>query len=205
MSDDLKEELNYEIDFLVKTGFYDIEEILETIDDEFIDYNIDLDVVSNIIENIYTKHNSTKSNSSDFNNLKKVFNSLSKQGIVSIHNCGYDPEEGIHDSIEVYTHLINNNYKPIGFVFYTLFDIETVLDDNYLSIYFGDFHGDKKVSNKLANMIIKTLESFGFNLDWDNNPENPIIINDFNWIKIFDNDNYFMEGAYDVFTQFNTN
>ncbi|OWT33001.1 hypothetical protein BGI41_04665 [Methanobrevibacter sp. 87.7] len=204
MSDNFNEELDYEIDFLVKTGFYDKEEILETIDDEFIDYDIDLDEVSNIIEDIYTKHN-TKSNSSDFNNLKEAFISLSKQGIVSAHNCGYDPEEGIHDSIEVYTHLINNDYKPQGFVFYTLYDIENVLDNGSLNIYFGDFHGNKKSSKKLAKIIIETLESFKFKVSWDNNPENPIVIEDFNWVKVFDDSDYFMEGAYEDFTKFNNN
>lgn len=203
MDENLYKEINYEVDFLVKTGFYNIQEIIETIDDEFIDLDLDLDKVTVIVEDFFNKYNNGNSNSADFNNLKKAFGELSGNNILAVHNCGYDPEEGINDSIELYTHLINNNYKPSGFAFYTLYDVENVMDNNKLNIYFGDFHGNKDNGMRLSEIIIRVLENNNFNVAWNKNIENPIVINDFNWKKVYDNENYFMEGAYDEFTAVN--
>lgn len=204
MDDDLLEEINYEIDFLVDTGFYDIEDILETIIDEFIDFDLDEDRIYGIIEEKFENHQK-QSNSSDVNNLKDAFNRLSKEGIVSIHNCGYDVKEGVEDSFEVYTHLINNKYNPRAFCFYTLSDIEEVFEDKILNISFGLYKpSDKKASRELASEIIDILQDYDFNIKWGNNPEKPIKITDFVWKKTFDNDNYFMEGAYGDFVKNNS-
>ena len=204
MNSELMDEIDDEIDFLVKVGFYDKDDILETIIDEFIDFDLNEDEIYNKIMDKFNDHQK-KSNSADFTNLKEGFNKLTKEGIVSIHNCGYDIQEGVEDSFEIYTHLINNNYSPKGFCFYTLSGIEEVFENNVLTIAFGLFdETDKKASRELANNIISILEEDDFNVEWSNNPDKPIKIKDFKWEKIFDDTTYFMEGAYEDFIKYNS-
>ena len=44
MDEELIEELDYEIDLLIKSGFFSEDEIFEIIEDEFIDEDVDLDL-----------------------------------------------------------------------------------------------------------------------------------------------------------------
>ena len=200
MNKDLLDEIKEEIDFFSKCGFYDIEEILETIEDEFIDFDLDLDLIHRQIEEIFNKHQEN-SNSSDVVNLIKAFDNLTKEGIVSIHNCGYDTEEAVEDAFEIYTHLINNDYSPIDFCFYTLSDLEEVFENKTLAISYGSFDlEDKDKQNQLEDLIENTFKGLDFNIE---KREEQFIIKDFNWQKVYDNKDYSMEGAYGDFIKFN--
>ena len=70
MDIELLDEIKEEILFFSKCGFYDREDILETIEDEFIDYELDLDLISSNIDEIFNMSQDNK-DSSDFINLKK--------------------------------------------------------------------------------------------------------------------------------------
>ena len=48
MNQELKDEMNYEIQLLIKSGFYSDEDILEIIGDEFIEENISDDEISKL-------------------------------------------------------------------------------------------------------------------------------------------------------------
>ena len=198
----LLDEIKEEILFFSKCGFYDREDILETIEDEFIDYELDLDLISSNIDEIFNMSQDNK-DSSDFINLKKAFEDLSKKGIVSIHNNAYDIQEGVEDAFEVYTHLINNNYSPIGFCFYTLSDIEEVLENKVLSLSYGSFNlEDKSNQSNVEDLIEDTLKKAQFQFE---KTEEQFNILTFNWQKVYDNKNYSMEGAYEDFIKVNNN
>ena len=49
MDKELTDEINYEIQLLIKIGFYSDDEILEIIDDEFIEEDISQDLISNLL------------------------------------------------------------------------------------------------------------------------------------------------------------
>ena len=49
MDKELIDEINYEIQLLIKIGFYSDDEILEIIDDEFIEEDISKDLISNLL------------------------------------------------------------------------------------------------------------------------------------------------------------
>ena len=49
MDKELIDEINYEIQVLIKIGFYSDDEILEIIDDEFIEEDISKDLISNLL------------------------------------------------------------------------------------------------------------------------------------------------------------
>ncbi len=193
MNQDLAEELEYMIDLLAKSGFFSCDEIIEILQDQFIEEDIDFSKVDISLNN-YSNDN--------FSKLERVFNNLASQDIVAIHNCGYDIEEGVGDAFELFVHLTNNKFNPIGFCFYTFEDIEEAIFDNKLRITFGDFENNIDKAVEIGNTVAENLKEENFNIDWDGTVNNHIVIVPFSWDKSFDfNKDYEIEGAYEVFTK----
>lgn len=204
MDKELIDEINYEIQLLIKIGFYSDDEILEIIDDEFIEEDISKDLISNLLLENKENLEELKEDSDDFIKLSKAFDDLTKEKIISIHNAGYDIEEGIQDSFELFTHLKNNKYEPIGFCFYTFEDIEIAIEENALNIAFGDFEYDEKKGLEIAKKIVKTLKDYGFEINWGESVDEIIEIENFNWKKKYDGKDYSMDGALEDFIRLNS-
>lgn len=203
MNQELMDEINYEIQLLIKSGFYSEDEILEIIDDEFIEEDISEDLILKLLLENKENIGGLEEDSEDFVNLKRAFLDLTKENIISIHNAGYDIEEGIQDSFELFTHLKNNKYSPEGFCFYTFEDIENVIEDNLLSIAFGDFEYDEEKGLEIAKKIVNVLNTYGFDIDWNESVDEIIKIKNFIWKKKFDGNEYSMDGALEDFIELN--
>ena len=204
MNQELMDEINYEIQILIKSGFYSDDEILEIIDDEFIEEDLSEDLILKLFLENKENIGVAEEDSEDFLNLRNAFYDLTKEKIISIHNAGYDIEEGIQDSFELFTHLKNNKYSPIGFCFYTFEDIENVIEDNRLCIAFGDFEYDEEKGLKIAQKVAETLKVNGFDIDWNDSVDELIEIKDFCWKKHFDDKEYSMDGALEDFIRLNS-
>ena len=204
MDQELVDEINYEIQILIKSGFYSDDEILEIIDDEFIEEDLSEDLILKLFLENKEKIGLIEEDSEDFINLRNAFCDLTKEKIISIHNAGYDIEEGIQDSFELFTHLKNNKYSPIGFCFYTFEDIENVIGDNRLCIAFGDFEYDEEKGLKIAQKVAETLKVNGIDIDWNDSVDELIEIKDFCWKKHFDDKEYSMDGALEDFIRLNS-
>ena len=204
MNQELMDEINYEIQILIKSGFYSDDEILEIIDDEFIEEDLSEDLILKLFLENKEKIGLIEEDSEDFINLRNAFCDLTKEKIISIHNAGYDIEEGIQDSFELFTHLKNNKYSPIGFCFYTFEDIENVIEDNRLCIAFGDFEYDEEKGLKIAQKVAETLKVNGFDIDWNDSVDELIEIKNFCWKKHFDDKEYSMDGALEDFIRLNS-
>ena len=203
MNRELMDEINYEIQLLIKSGFYSDDEILEIIDDEFIEENISEDILSKLFLENKENIGVIDVDSEDFINLKNAFLDLTKENIISIHNAGYDIEEGIQDSFELFVHLRNNKYSPIGFCFYSFEDIEEAIEENNLSIAFGDFEYDEEKGLEIAKTVGNVLKSYGFKINWNESVDERIEIKGFNWKKHFDGKDYSMDGALEDFIELN--
>ena len=191
MNPDLMDEIEFMIDLLVKSGFFSTDEILEILEDEFIEEDVDFSQFE-IPSNDFDGEN--------FSRLENAFSSLASQNIVAIHNCGYDIEEGVRDAFELCTHLINNKHAPKGFCFYTFEDIEDAIFDEKLKITFGDFENNEEKALEIGKTVYDYLKRENFDIDWDVSINSQIEINPFKWDKSFsDDEEYEMEGAYDVF------
>ena len=188
MDSDLVEEIEYMIEVLTKSGFFNVDEIVEILEDQFIEEDIDFsqfEISLNDFDNV------------NFSKLEKVFDSLVKRDIVALHNCGYDIEEGVSDAFELQVHLLNNKFNPAGFCFYTFDDVEEAIWENKLKITFGDFENNEQKALKIGVIVFKSLKSEGFPVLWDGTVNNQIEINPFKWDKSFNDDKeYEMEGAY---------
>lgn len=191
MNQDLVEEIEYLIDLLAKSGFFSHDEILEILEDQFIEEELDFSqyvIPSNDFDNV------------NFNRLCEVFKQLASEDIVAVHNCGYDIEEGVADVFELYVHLRNNKFEAEGFCFYTFEDIEGAIHEDVLNITFGDFENDESKALKIGEIVSKYLKQY-FDIEWDGTINEQIKIAPFNWDKSFtDGEYYEIEGAYEVFT-----
>lgn len=193
MNPDLAEEIEFMLDTLTKSGFFNKEEILEILEDEFIEEDVDFsqfDFSLNSFDN------------ANFSKLENAFKDLSCEGIVAIHNCGYDIEEGVQDAFELFVHLQNNNFKLEGFCFYTFEDIEEAIYESKLKITFGDFENNEDKALEIGKTVEQYLKQEGFEINWDGTINNQIEIIPFNWDKSFDDEKeYEIEGAYDSFVR----
>ncbi|WP_407381219.1 DUF6891 domain-containing protein [Methanobrevibacter sp.] len=192
MNPDLVDEIEYLIELLTKSGFFSADEILEILEDQFIEYDLDFSGFNISLNNF---------NNKNFSNLEETFNLLAEKSIIGVHNCGYDFEEGVNDIYELYVHLINNNYSAQGFCFYTFEDVENAIENNILKITFGDFQRDENKSLEIGKTVYNTLLDANFDLNWNESVNSPIEIINFNWDKKFDESKeYEIEGAYNLFT-----
>lgn len=192
MDSDLVDEIDYMVELLTKSGFFSVEEIREILEDQFIEEEIDFSNYD-ISLNDFSNEN--------FSKLEKVFIKLAREGIVAIHNCGFDIEEGVSDAFELEVHLANNNYNAVGFCFYTFDDMEESIWNGILKITFGDFENNQDKALEIGNIVKEYLESENFTINWDGTVNNQIEINPFKWDKSFDGEKeYEIEGAYEIFT-----
>ena len=192
MDPDLAGEVEFMICLLSKSGFFSADEIVEILEDQFMDEEID-----------FSKFDISLSDSSNanFSGLEKAFRALSSDGIVAIHNCGYDIEEGVADAFELYVHLTNNGFLADGFCFYTFEDVEDAILDGKLKITFGDFDSDEEKALEIGRKVYQHLGDEGFTINWDETINEQIEIDPFSWDKSYDDEKeYEMEGAYEVFT-----
>ncbi|WP_407431628.1 DUF6891 domain-containing protein [Methanobrevibacter sp.] len=191
MNQDLVDEVNYMIDILTKSGFFSEDEILEILEDQFIEDEIDFSKF---------EINPNDFNNKNFSILEETFKKLAEKSIIGVHNCGYDFIEGIEDIFELYVHLINNEYSVEGFCFYSFEDIEQAIEENILKITFGDFEKDENKSLEIGKTVYKYLHDANFEIEWDETVNSPIEIINFTWDKKFSEDNeYEIEGAYNLF------
>ena len=192
MNQDLAEEIEYMKDLLAKSGFFDEDEIIEIMEEQFIDEEIDFSdfsVTLNDFDNI------------NFNKLENVFEALATEDIVAIHNCGFDIEEGVADAFELFVHLKNNKFNPEGFCFYTFEDVEDAIWDDKLKITFGDFEGSEEKALEIGKIVAKCLNQ-EFSIDWDETINDQIEISPFKWDKSFNGEKeYEIEGAYETFVK----
>ena len=191
MDQDLVDEIEFMIDLLTKSGFFSEDEILEILEDQFIDEDIDFSQFA---------ISSNNQDNANFTKLENAFKSLASENIVAVHNCGYDIKEGVSDVFELYVHLKNNRYDPKGFCFYTFEDVEDAIFDSRLKITFGDFEDNESKALEIGKIVSDCLKQ-EFDIKWNATVNEQIEITHFAWDKSFSGDvDYEIEGAYEVFT-----
>ncbi|MCL5130578.1 hypothetical protein [Algibacter sp. L4_22] len=122
--------------------------------------------------------------------LKKVFDQLCNEKIISLHNEGYEnsdikPEiDSLLDDFEEF----NIEPKPIGYCFYHYQDLEGVIDSNNLHIGFNSLTSDEQVCQNIGYRIKELLIKENFNVEWTGLVADKINIKEIQWQKKFNND-----------------
>jgi len=207
MKEELLEEIEFEIATLINSGFYKEYEILEIIEEQFIDEDISFDSLAKIVSTKYREKIAIEKEwpkVTDFDKLKECFNDLIKEKVIAIHNAGYNLDEGVQDSFQVFHYLQDKKLKPEGFCFYHFQDIEKAIESNSLFIAFGDFENNPEKARLIGRKIANILDKNGFIAVWDEDINKRIKIKLFYWKKRSDDEEYEIEGAVTSFLKYNS-
>ena len=177
----------------IKSGFSSLDDIidetLEIIEDEGWETEITGEWVRENVTREYNKHMAA-SNSwaqpTDPDRLVEVFDKLSRQKIIALHNAGYTQQDALFEVKEVWEDLEDEDIHPVGYCYYHGQDIERALEDNILCL---GFYGKKEKNDKeailIGNIIANELKEAGFTINWNNTASKRIEIQDFNWNNAF--------------------
>lgn len=118
----------------------------------------------------------------DFDRLEKVFARLNGQGVVCTHHVGLEDwmRPGV-DSLE-YLSLLDIE-KVVGCCYYTFVDMMSAIESDSLSLQYDSMNPccDNEKMVAVGRLIRAALETEGFEVEWNGNPEASIIIEDFDW------------------------
>lgn len=192
----IDEELYYQIKNLAFCGYYSREDIEENLDEDIKDFyegdesNIPSESqVKEVLDEIFEEVEKRE----DLNNFKriaKVFDILSREKIITIHNAGYTKEESFEDVNEIYGMLKSKNIIPSGAVFYDFAGIEKALDTDIkvLPISFVHFSNEKQETLKIGERVWNLLKEEGFDVEWSREINKKIEIQNFEYDKKYDLD-----------------
>ncbi|MEI7585938.1 hypothetical protein, partial [Runella sp.] len=100
MSSNLKTEISEEIEFFIRSGFFDQQKTARAIQDMFLGEIIDQNWLIEQIEDCF-QHNLTRQQhwpeKTDFDRLVVVFDQLNLKKIIALHAAGYTRQDGEGD------------------------------------------------------------------------------------------------------------
>ncbi|UJF35636.1 DUF6891 domain-containing protein [Paenibacillus hexagrammi] len=195
-----------QIELLVRSGFYSIEEIFEIVTEEY-DIPIDNKQLQIEINSLFHSHMEASNQwarPTHFEQLVAVFDMLCDGGIIALHNAGITISDGIDDAYECYEELIERGKLPAGYCFYHEQDLRRAIESNVLPIAFGTFRENPEHALKVAEVIISFLESFGFHVHWNGDIDSRIELRDFEWRKMYtEHDSYGLKRAVEIIEESN--
>jgi hypothetical protein len=198
LTDSTKSELRDDAKSLVESGFYDKNETFDQLSDMYTDFTLDSTWLKKLIDsdyNVRLKLQATWPAVTDFDRLASAFDQLNTQGIIALHNAGPTREDGEDRCRELADTLKTQGIKTKGYCFYHAQDIDRALAENVLYIAFGDFQEDGNGAIAIGKQVVKTLQAFGFRVNWKGTADARITIVNFKWQKRFGNANCSYERA----------
>lgn len=177
----------------VRSGFYSIEDIQNTIIEEIED-NGCADEVSEewAFEQIdfvfaeLVKESQNWQNPTNTQRLIAAFDTLAESKIIALHFPGYSTEDGEYEAEEVERTLNHNDTQSIGYCYYTGYDLEKAVLGEGLNISFQKLNNvSDVVAKEVAKQIISVLEQHGFTVEWNGKANSPIVLPGFKWEKVF--------------------
>lgn len=196
--DSLKEELSLEIAAFINSGFYDQEEIFESLRDMFYREILEEDWLRGEIRRQYNQrlaHQSSWEQETDFDRLARVFDRLNSTGIIALHNAGYTRQDGEGDVEELYERLKRKGFRTKGSCFYHAQDIDRVIESDTLYLAFGTWEGNDRSGEQVGREVITALQKEGFKTNWNDSIGYRIEVVGLKWQKRFGNGNCSRERA----------
>lgn len=115
----------------------------------------------------------------DCNRLDAAFSALETYKVLALHNAGYSMSDGHQEAFEVMQDRGKNNF--IGYCFYHGQDVEHALAGHGLMIAYDSVTNDVTEMLKIGEMVVSVLQTAGFEVEWDGNPQKRINIPNFDW------------------------
>ena len=169
----------------VWSGFFDADEIVEMIDEAVLrPGEIDHSWLRVQIAEEFRKKRAAEPTwpaVTDCDWVDQVFESLERQGILSLQNAGYTQDNGIDDVTQFYYEAGGEQSDIVGYCFYHGQDLERVMEDGDLGLTFGDILGGDEKGVEIGRRIKLAFETAGFTVVWDESIETRLLVKGINW------------------------
>jgi len=192
----------------VRMGFLPIDEIkdniIEEIEDNGFEDEISEDWANEQIDkewgNLISESKNWKS-PNDTERLTEAFDELCDQNIIALHNAGFETSDGEYEVLEVERALRENGQMSDGYCFYHEQDLARAIakDNPSLYIAFQKINNeDDKISIEVGKKVVEVLKHHGFAVDWNESANTKILIPNFKWQRIYDENNRDLQDYNDV-------
>jgi hypothetical protein len=165
----------------VWSGFYDEERVNQVIDD-ILEGDADETFLRSAVAPEFAKKAAAEGSwpeVTDCDRLDQAFEALDSIGIIALHNAGYTMSDGEDDVDQVLQDRGRGSVK--GYCFYHGQDVERAVAGLGLMIACGDLDADPKQKTAIGNKVKDALESHGFVIEWNGDPERRISIPNIDW------------------------
>lgn len=167
------EEAGQMIKILVWSGFYDRDEMIEIICDNFVEPGeIEEARAEALIDEEITRKSAAEKSweaETDCDRLDRAFERLNEAGIIALHNAGYTQSDGISDVSDVY-HQLEDNGKTanvVGYCFYHEQDTERAVRGGGLMLAFGEINGEQEKAVEIGRKICEQLRKANLSFAWN--------------------------------------
>jgi hypothetical protein len=165
----------------VWSGFYDAGDVNEMIDD-ILEEDADEKMLRAAVPEEFARKAAAEKSwpaETDCDRLDAGFELLNAEGIIALQNAGYTMSDGISDVSEV---LYERGEEGIaGYCFFHGQDFERVLNGEGLNLAFGDRFDNPADKAAIGKRVQEVLETKGFVIDWNGDPEKRLHIPQFDW------------------------
>nr|WP_298002792.1 hypothetical protein [uncultured Flavobacterium sp.] len=180
----------------VRSGFYSLEDIQNNIIEEIEDNGFEDEISEdwaykqiNAVNEELLKESESWGENTQTNRLIAAFDELAESKIIALHYTGYTMDDGEYEVIEVERTLNDNNEKSEGYCFYHGQDLERAVRGDGLNISFQKINNESDVvSKEIAKKIVAVLEKHDLKVDWNGKASSKILLPEFKWQRIYDED-----------------
>ncbi|KZE76307.1 hypothetical protein AV926_15990 [Myroides marinus] len=187
------------ISALVKSGFWDTEEIEEFIAEEIQVNELQRQVSEKWVKETIEKEQRILLKASKnwhvpttTQKLIKAFDQLIEQNITALHYAGYSADDAYYEIDQIEALLLDKDKRSTGVCFYHEQDLQRAFRDiePVLRLSFHDLHSEKdEDSIAVGKTIVATLNKNGLQTDWDQTATQKITILNFPWQQVYKPEN----------------
>jgi hypothetical protein len=169
------------INIWVWSGFYNPDRVQEMIDD-ILEDDANEDLVRAAVNLEFKAKEAAEAtwpSQTDCDRLDAAFEALSANGIIALQNAGFTMSDGRDDVGDVLSTRVRSEIK--GYCFYHGQDVERAVHGDGLWLAFGDRDADPHQKTEIGKRIRSILESYGFEVEWNGDPETRLCIPRLDW------------------------
>lgn len=187
------------ISSLVKSGFWDVEEIEEFVSEEIQENELQRQVTEKWVKEMIQKEQRIQLKASKnwhvpttTQKLIKAFDQLVEHNITALHYAGYTSEDGYYEIDQVEAKLIEKGKKSTGVCFYHEQDLQRSFSETepILTLAFHDLHSENDADSiAVGKTIVDVLHKNGLKTEWDQTATQKITIIEFPWQQVYKPEN----------------
>lgn len=182
----LPEDVNQEIETLVRSGFYDGNHLHQILSEElYAPGELPEIELKEAIKHAFAKLNKEKESwedVTDCDRLDKAFSALSSRGVIAMQNAGYTNSDGYDDFLTAYENSPDKS-SVRGYCYYHGQDLERAVKGGGLFLAFGPVNPaeENSVGPEVGRIVQEEMERAGLAVKWDGTFATRILIPGIDW------------------------